>query len=159
MDQMRFARKENGHLALRRGRRSLVNHIYHVTTTTKAREAFFAESEAAQAASRCFIEPPLLGDAVLLAWVLMPDHVHWLLQLGTCDSLDTVVARLKSASARKTNAALGRKGALWETAYHDRAMRSDERLVQVAQYIVANPLRAGLVTDIRDYPYWNSIWL
>ena len=70
-----------------------------------------------------------------------------------------MVARLKSASARKTNAALERKGALWETAYHDRAMRSDERLVQVARYIVANPLRAGLVTDIRDYPYWNSTWL
>jgi len=89
----------------------------------------------------------------------MPDHVHWLLQLGIDDALDTVVNRLKSATARKANVALGRQGPLWEVAYHDRAIRSDQAITDVARYIVANPLRAGLVTRIGDYPYWNAIWL
>ncbi len=89
----------------------------------------------------------------------MPDHVHWLLQLGSCDALDIVVSRLKSATGRKANRALGRQGRLWEVAYHDRAIRSDQAIIDVARYIVANPLRAGLVANIGDYPYWNAIWL
>ena len=89
----------------------------------------------------------------------MPDHVHWLMQLGARDSLDVVVNRLKSSSARKANEALGRNGALWQKAYHDRAIRSDDDLMKVAHYIIANPLRAQLVTNIGDYPYWNSLWI
>ena len=89
----------------------------------------------------------------------MPDHAHWLVQLGQQGSLEVFVNRLKSSTARKANAVLGRSGALWEKAYHDRAMRSDDDLIEVAQYIVVNPVRAGLVANIGDYPYWNSVWI
>ena len=137
----------------------MTHHIYHVTAVTKAREPFFNESDAASATARCFIERSLLGDCNLLAWILMSDHAHLLVQLGARDSLDVFVNRLKSSSARKTNAVLGRSGALWEKAYYDRAMRSDDDLAKVAHYIVANPVRAGLVASIGDYPYWNSVWI
>ena len=159
MEEARPEARGQGHLALRRGRQSLIHHVYHVTTATKAREPFFRTSDAAHAVARCFTEGSLLGDCRLLAWVLMPDHVHWLVQLGVRDSLGTVVNRLKSSSARKANAVLDRSGALWERAYHDRAMRSDDDLVKVAQYIISNPVRARLVTNIGDYPYWNSLWM
>ena len=155
----RSVSKGQGHLALRRGRQSLTQHVYHVTTATKAREPFFRISDAASATARCFLERSLLGDCDLLAWVLMPDHAHWLVQLGARDSLDVFVNRLKSSTARKANAVLGRNGALWEKAYHDRAMRSNDDLRKVARYIVANPIRAGLVANIGDYPYWNSVWI
>jgi REP element-mobilizing transposase RayT len=95
----------------------------------------------------------------MLAWVLMPDHAHWLLQLGDLETLAAVVNRLKSASARHTNRALGRQGALWQKAFHDHALRSEEDLRQTARYVVANPLRAGLVRRINDYPFWNAVWL
>jgi len=95
----------------------------------------------------------------MLAWVLMPDHVHWLLQLGETDSLGEVIGRLKSASSRHTNRALNRTGPLWSKAFHDHALREEEDLQAVARYIVANPLRAGLIKRIGDYPFWNAIWL
>lgn len=100
-----------------------------------------------------------MGDAKMLAWVLMPDHVHWLLQIGDNDDLPTVVNRLKSASARQANHMLGRSGALWERAYHDHALRSDEDVITVVRYIVANPIRAGLIERTGDYPFWNAIWV
>jgi putative transposase len=100
-----------------------------------------------------------LGDARMLAWVLMPDHAHWLIHLGDTDPLCLVVNRVKSASARLTNRVLSRKGALWDAAYHDHALRTDEDLRGVARYIIANPLRAGLVQNICDYPFWNAIWI
>jgi len=48
---------------------------------------------------------------------------------------------------------------LGEVAGRDHALRTDENLLNVARYIIANPLRAGLVTRIGDYPLWDSIWL
>ena len=99
------------------------------------------------------------GDATLLAWVLMPDHVHWLLQLGACMPLESVVARMKSATGVQVNRTLARAGALWQPAFHDRALRREDDLPSVAGYIVSNPLRAGMVDDLRDYPFWDSAWL
>jgi hypothetical protein len=53
----------------------------------------------------------------------------------------------------------GRCGPLWQTGYHDRAIRDGEDLLPFARYIVANPLRAGLVEKIGDYPLWDASWL
>jgi REP element-mobilizing transposase RayT len=148
-----------GQRELRRGRRSLPNHVYHVISSTREREPRFREFEPAWAASRCFERPSLLGDTRVLAWVLMPDHAHWLLQLGTQVSLHDVVHRLKAASARAANLASGRSGGLWSRGYYDRALRSEDDIAGVARYIVANPLRAGLVTSVRAYPFWDAVWL
>ncbi len=150
---------QSGHEALRRGRASLPGQIYNITTTTAGRAPFFRDFAAACAAARCCEDLHLLGDARMFAWVLMPDHVHWLLQLGERDALPTVITRLKSASARATNRALSRSGAVWARAYHDHALRHEEDLVTAARYIVANPLRAGLAKRVSDYPFWNAVWL
>ena len=148
-----------GHRELRRGRASLPHHVYHVTSSTIGRRRRFRDFDAACAASRCFERPAVLGDARMLAWVLMPDHAHWLLQLGSEVSLDAVVQRLKAASSRAANRATNRRGSLWAPAYFERALRVEDDIAGVARYIVANPLRAGLVTSVRSYPFWNAIWL
>lgn len=95
----------------------------------------------------------------MLAWVLMPDHAHWLLQLGEVEGLKALVSRRKGASACQVNAALGRRGAVWQKGFYDRALRCDEDMQVVARYIIANPLRSGLVERIGDYPYWDAVWL
>lgn len=150
---------EHGHHALRKGRVSIANGIYLITTTTLDRQKLFADFGAGCAAARCFEDARLLGDAKMLAWVLMPDHWHGLLQLGERDELSAVVRRLKSASAQQVNRALGRRGAVWAAAFHDHALRSEEDLQGMARYVVANPLRAGLVARVGDYPFWNAVWL
>ena len=94
-----------------------------------------------------------------LCWVLMPDHLHALLELGEGDALDGLMARIKSATSRHVNGVLHRKGSVWARAYHDRALRRDDDVRAVARYIVANPLRAGLVERIGDYPFWDAEWL
>lgn len=53
----------------------------------------------------------------------------------------------------------GHQGTCWQPAFHDHALRKDEDRINVARYIVANPLRAGLVERLGDYPHWDSIWL
>jgi putative transposase len=148
-----------GHAALRRGRSSQPGHVYHVTATTQGRALLFAEFGPAASAAATFERTRLLGDARMLAWVLMPDHAHWLLQLGAEDSLHVLVGKLKSASGRSANLATGRIGRVWQPAFHDHALRGESDLRATARYIVANPLRAGLVSRIGDYPFWNAVWL
>ncbi|WP_115512317.1 MULTISPECIES: REP-associated tyrosine transposase [Xanthomonas] len=147
-----------GHRALRRGRQSLPNGGYLLTTTTWQRRAVFADFLLAAAACRAFTAatPP---DARLLAWVLMPDHVHWLVQLGSATSLADTVARMKACAARAVNDQRQHRSPIWSRSYHDHALRKDDDLHAVARYLVANPLRAGLVTRLGDYPFWDAIWL
>jgi len=148
-----------GHAALRKGRVSIPNGIYLVTATTIECAKIFENFNAACAAARCFEDRAVLKDAAMLAWVLMPDHAHWLIELSEHDVLGTVVNRIKSASARHANRVLDREGALWSAAYHDHALRAEDDLPDTARYVVANPLRAGLVKSLGDYPFWNAIWL
>lgn len=150
---------DHGHHALRKGRASIPNGIYLVTTTTLERKKLFADFAVGCAAARCFENTELLGDAKMLAWVLMPDHAHWLLQLGERDALRRVVSRLKSASARHANRIRNSSGTVWARAFHDHGLRHEEDLQDMARYVVANPLRAGLVSRIGDYPFWNAVWL
>ena len=92
------------------------------------------------------------------AYVLMPDHLHWLVTLRGKE-LAALVGQFQSLSARAVNRKLGGRGHLWQAGFHDRAIRRDESLIQTARDIVANPLRAKLVEKINDYPHWDSEWI
>ena len=143
---------------LRNGRVSLPNHIYLITFTTKNRAELFNDFRLACAASRALSEPGLWRDARLMTWVLMPDHWHGLLQLGDVESLSTVVGRAKAISARVVNTLRGTSSTVWQPGFHDRALRTDEAVLDVARYVIANPVRAGLSGRIDDYSFWDSEW-
>ncbi len=97
------------------------------------------------------------GDACVLCWVLMPDHWHGLVKLGMRDGLSTVMNRFKGFTARRLHCL--QPGLVWGRGFHDRALRCDEDIKAAARYVVANPLRAGLVSSVLDYPYWDCVWL
>ncbi|WCM54155.1 transposase [Pseudomonas sp. WJP1] len=143
---------------LRIGRYSAPGQIYLVTTIVQNRNPVFKD----------FMQGRLVVDALRkaqeedlvlsLAWVVMPDHLHWLFELKN-NTLTCIMARTKSRIALALNRSIGRDGALWQHGFHDRAIRRDEDLPAVARYVVANPLRAGLVEKIGDYPLWDAVWL
>ena len=143
---------------LRKGRFSEPGCIYLVTTVTRDRVPHFYDFHIGR-----LVVDTLRAEtsrAHTLAYALMPDHLHWLVQqLNSDHTLSRVVADVKSVSSRRINAALGRKGSVWQQGFHDHALRDDEDIPATARYIVANPLRAGLVKSLRDYPLWDAIWL
>ncbi len=147
-----------GHQQLRKARVSIPFQIYLITAVCKNRESHFGEFWAAAATSRKICDGNTWADAKVLAWVLMPDHYHVLLQLGAETSLQTVMKRANLILALTLNKATKRHGAVWQSAYHDHAVRKEENLESIVRYVVANPLRAGLVDDIGQYPFWNTIW-
>ncbi|TXK92695.1 hypothetical protein BMR02_16480 [Methylococcaceae bacterium HT1] len=76
-----------------------------------------------------------------------------------------VMRSVKGASAfqiqkiRRDQGVISTNQGLWQDGYHDHAVRKEEDLLQIARYIIANPLRAGLVKKVADYPLWDAIWL
>ena len=148
-----------GHAALRTGRASMAGGLYLITTTTAGRLPLFRDWPVARTACASLTQPILWRGSRLLCWTLMPDHWHALVELGDADALDGLVNRVKSASARAINRCMQRKGRVWSKAFHDRALREEDDLLATARYIVANPLRAGLVRSVAAYPYWDAVWL
>ena len=145
--------------ALYKGRQSLHHHVYCITTATRDRHPAFTDFIAARLLVHELRRLHDHGDVISLAWVVMPDHLHWLIQLNERWSLARVVKTLTARTALTINRHLCKQGSLWQRAYYDRAARKDEDIRQIARYIVANPLRAGLVRNIGDYPYWDCIWM
>jgi REP element-mobilizing transposase RayT len=131
-------------------------------------------AEAADAAldiglgSRFLADPAVAGivrDAILhfdtiryrlLAWCVMPSHVHVLVEQVSGWPLERVVQGWKSVTARQANRLLGRNGSFWAREYFDRAMRSEEQVETTAAYIVANPVKARFCAAPEDWP-WSSV--
>jgi REP element-mobilizing transposase RayT len=88
----------------------------------------------------------------------MPDHWHGLVELHEGD-LSRTIARFKAMVSSNIKRKTGRTSPIWQRTFHDAALRSDDDVKAAARYLVANPLRAGLVQSIGDYPYWNATWL
>lgn len=143
---------------LRKGRTSEPGRPYLVTTVTRERCRVFTHWRTGRLVVDSLRRIDAGEYANTLAWVIMPDHLHWLVVPGT-ESLEAVVRRLKSDSARCVNRAAGSAGPLWQKGYHDHAVRQDEDVQVLARHIVANPLRAGIVEQIGDYPLWDCIYL
>ena len=143
---------------LRIGRFSETNRIYLITTNTHERVPIFSDFHLGRLVVWQFRLAHYQGLANSLAWVVMPDHFHWLISLDK-GSLADLMRQVKSKSTRVVNAVAGRQGRLWQPGFHDHAVRQEENLESIARYIVANPLRAGLVKTCGDYPLWDAIWL
>ena len=143
---------------LRTGRYAEPSRIYLLTTNTLDREPIFSDFALGRFVVHQFRRAQNLGLAKSLAWVVMPDHFHWLICLEQ-GSLDNLMCRTKSLSTRAINQATGQTGRRWQQGYHDHALRRDEDIKQVARYVIANPLRAGLVKRVGDYPLWDAIWV
>jgi hypothetical protein len=124
-----------GHSQLRKGRRSLTNQIYHVSSATVGRRPVFSAIGCGREVVHSFRREHEAGHVESLAFVVMPDHFHWLFALTSTRMLSVCINTVKSFSRR------------------------EDDLIVVARYIIANPLRAGIVDSVRNYPLWDTKWL
>ncbi len=148
-----------GQKSLRQGRFSNKNQIYLLTSCTKDRIHRFVDL----ATGRLLVQAMRHEDehefTSTLAYVVMPDHFHWLMQVTGTSSLSTCMQNVKSFSARLFNAKYSHVGSLWQRGFHDHALRREENIEDISRYIIMNPIRAGIVRRIGDYPLWDARWI
>jgi len=94
----------------------------------------------------------------LLAWVVMPNHVHGVLEIINGHGLDSVVHSWKSYSAKRVNSAVGRSGRLWQPEYWDRFIRDERHLREAITYTENNPVMAGFCENAVEWRFGSARW-
>ena len=89
---------------------------------------------------------------LLLAWCIMPNHVHVLFQLFPGVELESVLHSWKSFTAKKVNCLLGLEGTFWQREYYDHLVRNDDDFERVIRYIAENSAKGGLKN-------WPWVWI
>ncbi|QMW00834.1 REP-associated tyrosine transposase [Spirosoma foliorum] len=91
----------------------------------------------------------------LHAYCVMPNHVHVLLTV-LCEDMPfyKILQRLKTYTAVRANRLLNRTGQpFWQSESYDHAVRNEKSFKRIVNYILQNPVKAGLVTDWEDWPH------
>lgn len=93
----------------------------------------------------------------LIAWCLMPNHVHFLVETWEGWPLKSLVHSWKSYTAHRANQVLGRSGEFWFREYFDRFIRDERHFRSVVEYIEQNPVKAGFARTREEWR-WSSAW-
>jgi len=92
----------------------------------------------------------------LIAWCVMPNHVHVLIETFAGYPLGDVIHAWKSFTAKVANKLLGRAGDFWMADYYDRFIRDEDHLAAAIAYIENNPVKAGLVHRAEDWRFSSA---
>ena len=142
-----------GHRALRKGRASVENAAYCVTSCAESRRPVFASSEAAEILIGGIRWLRETGRIWILGYVIMPDHVHLLFALRAGASLPTVMQAWKSFTARDLCRGCGALAPVWQRGYYDHMIRDTKDLWVRLDYMHHNPVRKHLVETAQEYRF------
>lgn len=117
----------------------------------------------------CWLQEPRVADVVeaamlffdgqryrLIAWCIMPNHVHVVIETTMGHPLSRVVHAWKSYTATQARRVLGHPGPFWFREYFDRYVRDSGHFERVVRYVEGNPVKAGLVERSVDWKYSSA---
>jgi putative transposase len=128
-------------------------HVCFVTIRAYANQSPFASHTLNQLILDVLHEEQERQNCAVFTYCLMPDHLHFLVsprQDGV--SVLTFAEQCKGKSTNRSWT-VGWHGRLWQPRYYDHLVRAEEDLRAIAQYILDNPVRRGLVEVAEDWPW------
>ena len=130
--------------------------IYHVTVRGNNRQAIFEDDLDRREYLQLLLDATQQFEITVHAFVLMPNHVHLLLQPTRDQALSQALHLLNTTYTKYVNRRYERVGHLFQGRFHSSHVAQDAYLLVASRYIHNNPVRAGLVTDATAFP-WSSI--
>ncbi len=132
--------------------------IVFLTTCTHGRKPLLACEEAHVALRDIWSQSAGRNGWFVGQYVLMPDHTH----LFACPGSDALpladwIQLWKVIAAKRINRSWQRQGAVWQADYFDRYLRSLSDYTEKREYVAANPVRRGLVSQAEAWPYRRII--
>lgn len=133
-------------------------YAYFITILTKDGTIYFKNAEIVDEIINILAESANQKKFKILAYCFMPDHLH-LLVIGEEDhsNLKKFVTLFKQKSGYWFRKNYNEN--LWHISYYDHVLRKEENMENVGLYILYNPVRKGLVSDYREYPFGWSFWM
>jgi putative transposase len=131
-------------------------HRYFLTFCTNYRKKFFTDAATVELVLAQILRASIENRFAVIAYCFMPDHLHLLVE-GESDSSDCLTVIKKAKQYSGFHFAQARREKLWQRYGYERVVRDEEHTLDVARYVLNNPLRAGLVADLRRYPFIGSV--
>ena len=124
------------------------------TACVDGRRRLFITPEVFTIVAEILIDACLHHNCQADVYLFMPDHAHIVLSTSAGGNVASTMKRFKQRSGLW----LSQQGRAlrWQKDFHDRVIRSDREYESKIRYILGNPVRAGLVSSWRDYPYKGS---
>jgi REP element-mobilizing transposase RayT len=133
------------------------NQLFSITIGTFKRRNLFKDSLIADKIISTLNSGPIAKQTDMFAYCLMPDHLHILISVKNGNLIEIIGGWKKFSGSllRKT----GLNGPFWQRGFYDHALRKDEDIVKTTEYMVMNPVRAGLVNQWREYSFSWHKWM
>ncbi len=144
-----------GSKQLRKNRHSEEGYLYFITSSCFNKQKLFVNEDTVHIVFDTvdYLEKKGYIDCYFI--IVMPDHVHLILQLFNKKSLSEVMKSLKGFTGRKIKENLNLDVPVWQEQFYDHLIRKDENLIEIMKYCLYNPVRKGLTSSSFDYPYWK----
>jgi len=153
---MRVSFLRVGILLMPRYRRNLMDGgYYHILTRGNDRKVLFKRDQDYRVFIRLlakYLETCLIS---IQHYCLMNNHIHLLLKLEVAKELPKFMQGVLQSYAHYFRKQYGSSGFLFQNRYKSLIIDSERYLLEAARYIERNPMRAGLVSDMGEYP-WSS---
>jgi REP element-mobilizing transposase RayT len=128
---------------------------YFLTTCTAFRRPLFIDATLVSRVVEQLMHNAEHFEFAVLAYALMPDHVHVLAEAESQRSdFPAFVKRFKQTTGFAYRRETGEP--LWQPGFHERVLRNDEATEAVVRYVLENPIRARLSTELGEYPFAGS---
>ncbi len=130
------------------------NPIYFLTVCVAQRRPLLTKRGIAEALRSAWAQSPELHRWAVGRYVIMPDHVHFFARAyPDAKPLSGLIRDWKKWTSRHISAALSVPAPIWQAEYFDHVLRSAASYDEKWQYVFANPMRAGLVTQPEEWPF------
>ena len=93
------------------------------------------------------------GKFQLHDFVLMPDHLHLLMTLPGDTTIEKAMQLIKGGFPYRLKREFGYQGEVWQRGFSEVRISDGQSFLQHREYIVQNPVKAGLVDTAEQYPY------
>lgn len=131
-----------------------INTVYHAIARGNNRDALFLSDMDRQTYLRLWRKYSRELEFDIYAYVLMTNHVHWLIRAGRVP-ISTIIQAIHSVYARIFNQTHNRVGHVFQGRFESKVCTDEKYILSLCRYIHRNPLEAGLVKNLLEYP-WSS---
>jgi len=139
----------------RLNRSSLTYNYYHIITRGNRKQTVFRTIQDYEKYLNILKKAKYKHKILLYAYCLMPNHVHLLIETKTTSNMSKFMQWINLVYATHFNNTYQIPGHLWQGRFISKPILKEKYLIDCADYIESNPIRANMVKDITEYP-WNS---
>ena len=136
-------------------RKHIKTSFFHVITQGINKSYIFDKSEDIKYYIKLIYKLSKEHEIKIIAYCIMNNHAHMLIKTKKLDELSKYMQRLNCTYARYYNKKYDRVGYVFRDRYKSEGIYDEQHLYNCIKYIYDNPVKAGICSKAKDYPYSN----